>query len=121
MNPRDDPTPDWLHRDRYLFGGLLGFCCVCILQILGVQSLTVWLQVQLFCHAVAIPLLASRFVRLMRSPAKIQPRTKVERGVETLAASLAVVGFGCVLAHLNVYAGVTFLIAVVVSGFLTIR
>lgn len=99
------PELPWRQNDQVLFGGLLGFSTVSVLQAIGAPQMSLWLQASLYLFAGAIPLLALSFHRATH---RREPPTRLSRALDLPGVLGSVVGFGFFLAHLDWGAALVF-------------
>lgn len=107
--PDQPPAPETFD-DRVLFGALLGFAVMSLMQLTGVdeQDRGNCFYGSLCCFAVAVPMLAACLIRSLGIAGRT-PRPPWRNGVGSLAGLILVAGIDLAAFHLSYVAGGLFL------------
>lgn len=109
---------DKIHRQTVLLvaSGLIGASLVCVITFTTVAVLDYRLLVATFCFAVAIPTLAASILLVTDESFAVpirEPNSYL--GLLLVGIFSAIIGIGAMFFHLNIWAGLTFSIAIVAA------
>lgn len=117
MSKRKLVDPLFHERSKFLFGGLVGFDAILIVQLAAVDTLDRPLMFAVGCLAVALPLLLLRLGRVLieGQGQYTLPSSPMIIAVESVALVCNIVGIAALFFHFCVLIGVLFLASTAVT------